>query len=112
MVTEGLIDAYLEKSVALLRSSSYLDLIIALSALTGRRTAEIATSAEFKCLDASTILFNGQLKVKGKLDVGPYEIPTLHDAQDIVNHLAILRKAKPLSCSKTRGSMDVKFSFS
>jgi hypothetical protein len=102
MVTEALIDAYLEKSVSLLRSSSYLDLIIGLSALTGRRTAETATSAEFKCLDASTILFNGQLKVKGKLDVGPYEIPTLHDAQDLVNHLAILRKAKPHLVSQSK----------
>lgn len=95
MVDEAVIDTYIEKAVSLLRSNSYLDLVLGLSALTGRRTAEIATSAEFTCIDASTLLFNGQLKVKGKLDVGPYQIPTLHDAPDLVDHLAILRTSKP-----------------
>ena len=89
------VDAYLQKAIAILQGNSYLDQIIALCALTGRRTAEIATSAEFTYSSAHKILFSGQLKVKQREGVFPYVIPVFHDANVLIQALAGLRKSKP-----------------
>lgn len=89
------VDKHINTSIHLLKSGSYLDVVLGLSALTGRRTAEIATSAQFKPLSVDQIEFKGQLKVKGRGDIGAYPIPVLHDSSLLVWHLKRLRQNKP-----------------
>ena len=89
------VDGHIETSVGLLKSGSYLDVIIGLSALTGRRTAEIGTSARFEVATPTSVVFYGQLKVKDREGVEAYEIPVLHDSRVLCEHLAAIRRRKP-----------------
>ena len=86
---------FIDTSISLLQSHSYIDMILGLCALTGRRSAEIATSAEFTYVDPHTILFHGQLKVKERQNVKPYSFPCLHKAEILVKCLSFLRQSKP-----------------
>jgi Telomere resolvase len=87
--------AYLEIAVNLLDATSYLDNILGLCALTGRRAAEIGASAEFKYIDNSNVEFSGQLKTKERIDVAPYQIPVLFNAAKLIQTLAKIRTIKP-----------------
>ena len=87
--------AYLDIAVSLLDTNSCIDNILGLCALTGRRAAEIGTSAEFKYIDQDTIEFNGQLKTKERIDVAPYRIPVLLDADKLIRTLIKIRTTKP-----------------
>jgi hypothetical protein len=88
------IDAYLKVASGLLDSKSYLDNILGLCALTGRRVAEIGCTAEFKYIDKQVLEFAGQLKTKERLDVAPYQIPTLFNATKLMQALAKIREVK------------------
>ena len=89
------VSRYLAVSRELLSStSSYLDLVIGLAAMTGRRTAEIACSASFEYVDEQTVLFSGQLKLKAR-QLSSYTIPVLHNPEELIKVLAKLRQAKP-----------------
>jgi hypothetical protein len=88
------IDAYLKVAGGLLDSKSYLDNILGLCALTGRRVAEIGCTAEFKYIDKQVLEFSGQLKTKERLDVTPYQIPTLFNAAKLIQALAKIREVK------------------
>jgi hypothetical protein len=91
----SLVDSYLQKAESLLESSNYLELIIALCALTGRRVAEIGCTAEFEIVNSKEVLFKGQLKLKGRENFEDYIIPVLTDSQKIRMALLKLRKLKP-----------------
>lgn len=89
------VDGYIKTSVELLNSNSIYDRIIALCALTGRRSAEIGCTARFfKTENDNTVLFDGQLKVKGRDDVKPYKIPVLCDSSKIIDCLKTIREDK------------------
>ena len=86
---------YLAISRALLSSnSSYLDLVIGLAALSGRRTAEIACSASFEYDSDQSVVFSGQLKLKAR-QLFSYAIPVLHQPKELIKTLHKLRLAKP-----------------
>lgn len=87
--------AYLDIAVSLLGATSCIDNILGLCALTGRRAAEIGTSAEFKYIDQDIIEFSGQLKTKERIDVAPYRIPVLFDADKLIRTLIKIRTTKP-----------------
>jgi integrase len=89
------VDGHIEKSIRLLNNRSYLDVIIGLGALTGRRMAEIGTSATFKIETAHTLIFEGQLKMKNRKNTGSYTIPVLHDSRLLVRRLKDIRLLKP-----------------
>jgi integrase len=90
------VDGYISKARGLLNDKSYITRILALAALTGRRVAEIGTSASFELIaDADNeILFDGQLKTKGR-DCPAYKIPVLANPTDLVLTLQELRTKKP-----------------
>lgn len=96
------VDGYINKAINLLQSQSYINLILALCALTGRRSAEIATSAEFTYVDHHTLFFQGQLKTRERTGVVPYNIPCLHKADILIKGLALLRQEKPHFLNDTR----------
>ena len=91
------VEKYIEISIGLLDAVSVYDRIIGLCSLTGRRPAEIATSAVLSPVSSNNRLatFTGQLKVKDRIDVTPYEIPLLHDYEPIVKTLTSIREEKP-----------------
>ena len=91
------IKEYIAVSYGLLNAVSVYDRIIGLCALTGRRPAEIATSAILSPIDNDKRLatFAGQLKVKDRIGVVPYEIPLLHNYEPIAKTLVSIRESKP-----------------
>lgn len=89
------VDSYLQKAKNLLGSSNYLELILGLCAVTGRRVAEIGCTAEFDPVDDCHVLFKGQLKLKGRTSFEDYVIPVLTNSQTIITALAKLRNDKP-----------------
>lgn len=105
------VDAYKNKNLQLLDSPYFIDNVLGLAALTGRRVAEIGCTAEFKKVDDKTAVFKGQLKNKGSKDTLPYTIPLLVDFEIINESLNKIRILKPRyinnmelfhnSCSKT-----------
>ena len=90
------VDGYIAKARALLDDRSYIVRILALAALTGRRVAELGTSASFQLIAGTDnkILFDGQLKTKGR-DCPAYKIPVLANPADLVQTLQALRTKKP-----------------
>jgi hypothetical protein len=105
------VKAYIDKNILLLDSPYFIDNVLGLAALTGRRVAEIGCTAKFKKVDDRTAIFEGQLKIKGRKDILPYEIPLLCDFDIIARSLNKIRLLKPKykdnmelfhnSCSKT-----------
>ena len=91
------VEKYINVSIGLLDAISIYDRIIGLCALTGRRPAEIATSAILSPVDSNKrqAIFTGQLKVKDRIDVAPYKIPLLYDYEPIAKTLSSVREAKP-----------------
>lgn len=105
------VDDYINKNVSLLDSPYFIDNVLGLSALTGRRVAEIACTAKLKKYSDKEAIFEGQLKTKNRDDVLPYTIPLLADFDIINESLNKIRDLKPRyinnvelfhnSCSKT-----------
>jgi len=91
------VDKYIAVAVGLLGAVSVYDRILGLTALTGRRVAEIACSAKLQPIKDNNLkaIFEGQLKTKGRTDVLPYEIPLLHDYNAIAKSLTSVQESKP-----------------
>ena len=91
------VEKYIDISIGLLDAVSVYDRIIGLCSLTGRRPAEIATSTVLTPIFGNNHLakFTGQLKVKDRIGVTPYEIPLLYDYEPIAKALESIREAKP-----------------
>jgi Telomere resolvase len=90
------IDRYIDVANGLLDESGYLLQIVGLCALTGRRAAEIGCTAKFSTLkdDPTKVLFEGQLKTKGRGELDAYTIPVLGDSKKIVETLNAIREKK------------------
>ena len=84
------------RAVEELKAVSYIRRIVALCALTGRRSYEIGCTASFEKIDHSTVLFAGQAKGKTRDDLLPYPIPLLTDADTVIDALNKLRNDKPV----------------
>ena len=87
---QGIID----KAISLLTSKSYINRVLALATLTGRRVAEIGCTAEFIPFNKNTVIFKGQLKTKEK-DCSDYKIPLLATTEHIISCLKGLRLDMP-----------------
>jgi hypothetical protein len=88
-------DAIVARGADLLRSPRWEDIAVGLAVTTGRRLTEILKTAHFYPMSAYTVLFEGQLKQKAEL-LAPYEIPTLVEADQVIEAAARLRTL--LSC--------------
>ena len=90
------IEQYINTAQRLMNAVSVYDRILSLCALTGRRSAEIACTAQFSPLeDDKAALFTGQLKTKDRDGIQPYEIPLLYEYNSIVKVLSSIREQKP-----------------
>ena len=92
-------DELILKACELLKSESYLNVALGLMLLTGRRSTEVLKTAEMILTSDNSVIFAGQLKTKGSDNAQtlPYEIPTLTDAQIVVDALAKLRQLRDFS---------------
>lgn len=86
------VEGYIEKAVSLLKVDSFIDNVLGLAALTGRRVAEIGCTAEFSYVDDFTVKFRGQLKTKDSDNSSSIEIPVLANSQLIISALERVRK--------------------
>jgi len=80
-ISQTTIQTFIESVVERCESGSkicWLSVGLALGLLTGRRQAEIFGDAEFVKVDATHIMFSGQMKMKSRQDVGAYVIPVFN----------------------------------
>lgn len=73
---------------------SWQNVSIALILTTGRRMSEIHATGEFEIVDSQNLMFTGQLKTKGRGDIGSYTIPCLVDSELILEGLNYLKKCE------------------
>ena len=86
------INALVTRAVKLLASREWADIAAGLAVLTGRRSAEILATAQFEYKTPYSVSFTGALKRKGETQQLSFEIPTLAQAEYIINALNKLRQ--------------------
>ena len=86
------INALVTRAVKLLASREWADIAAGLAVLTGRRSAEILATAQFEYKTPYSVSFTGALKRKGETQQLTFEIPTLAQAEYIINALNKLRQ--------------------
>jgi hypothetical protein len=91
-------DAIIERAISLLGATHWAQIAAGLVALTGRRSSEILASASFAKKTRWSVEFSGQLKRRGLLEGASFEIPTLAEADLVVEALGRLRSQ--VDCSK------------
>ena len=89
------VDGFVDVATGLLDGRSYLDRILGICALTGRRTFEVACTATFAVEGRNSLVFTGQAKTRGREGSESYVIPTLAPAAKIVATMATIREDKP-----------------
>jgi hypothetical protein len=85
------VEGYIGKAVDLLKVNSFIDNVLGLAALTGRRVAEIGCTAIFNYINDSTIAFKGQLKTKELDNNLSFEIPVFTDSKLVISALENIR---------------------
>lgn len=88
-------DAIVATAVRLLESPEWSEIAAGLSVLTGRRIAELLSTAEFSKKTQWSVTFTGALKRRGELKQLAFEIPTLTTADRVITALAKVRKELP-----------------
>lgn len=72
------------RAEALLTSDRWYDLTVGLALVTGRRLTEVLKTARFFSKSLYTVSFDGQLKKREDINLLPYEIPTLVEAEKVI----------------------------
>ena len=85
------VNALVYRAVNLLDSREWAEIAAGLAVLTGRRSAEILATAQFEYKTPFSVTFTGALKRKGETQRLSFEIPTLAQAEYIINALDKLR---------------------
>jgi len=84
--------SYIKKAEELIKTGSFINSVLGFAALTGRRVAEIACTAKFQLHSPSHLLFEGQLKTKGRGEIGSFVIPCLSSPIEIISRFKQFRK--------------------
>ncbi len=90
-------DQVVARAVELLKGNRWADIAAGLAVVTGRRLSEVLAEGRFHPKTAYTIVFDGQLKRQDKI-LEPYEIPTLCEAQLVLDAVERLRSL--VDCGK------------
>ena len=86
---------YIAKAESLIRTNHFISSVLGFAALTGRRVAEIACSAKFQLHSPAHLMFAGQLKTKGRGDIGSYLVPCLTSPIEVITEFKRFRKNSP-----------------
>ena len=89
------VDGFIDIGAGLLDGRSYLDRLLGICAVTGRRTYEVGCTAHFKAIGENKLLFGGQAKTRGREKSETFEIPTLASARKVVETLSTIREDRP-----------------
>lgn len=88
-------EPFVLKASSLLDSDHWPTLSAALIALTGRRPTEVVWCGRFEAASDYTLMFSGQLK-KGNVETPSFEIPTLIEANRVLDALARLSQIQKI----------------
>lgn len=88
-------DRIVVEAVRLLDSPEWAKIAAGLAVLTGRRSSELLSTADFKQSSKWSVTFSGALKRKGEIKMLCFEIPTLATAARVCEALARLRQQLP-----------------
>ncbi|NJP10094.1 MAG: hypothetical protein HC866_11950 [Leptolyngbyaceae cyanobacterium RU_5_1] len=88
-------DAIVAQAVRLLNSPEWSEIAAGLSVLTGRRSSEILSTAEFVPKTKWSVTFTGALKRRGETQILSFEIPTLTTAEKVCKALEKVRRELP-----------------
>jgi hypothetical protein len=88
-------DAIVRKAIALLKSPEWSEIAAGLSVLTGRRSSELLSTAQFTKCSKWSVTFTGALKRRGETKLLSIEIPTLAQSDAVCKALAKVRRELP-----------------
>jgi hypothetical protein len=88
-------DAIVAQAVRLLNSPGWSEVAAGLSVLTGRRSSEILSTAQFVPKTKWSVTFTGALKRRGETQILSFEIPTLTTADKVCRALEKVRRELP-----------------
>lgn len=86
------VQGYIETSISLFQSKNFIDKVLGFAAITGRRVAEIGSTAEFELHTPQHLIFKGQLKTKESKYYDSYVIPILMNTYDFITHFRFFRE--------------------
>ncbi|PSF27684.1 hypothetical protein C7H19_24925 [Aphanothece hegewaldii CCALA 016] len=88
-------NAIVERAIALLNSLEWSEVAAGLSVITGRRSSELLSTAQFTYSSEWSVSFTGALKRGGETEVLSFEIPTLAPAKLVCQALSKVRQQLP-----------------
>jgi len=86
------VQGYIETAISLIQSKNFIDKVLGFAAITGRRVAEIGSTAEFELHTPQHLIFKGQLKTKESKYYDSYVIPILMNTYDFITHFRFFRE--------------------
>ncbi len=101
-------DAIVARAVKLLGEPDWADVAAGLAVLTGRRSAELLSTARFEVKSKWSVTFTGAVKRRGEQGLA-FEIPTLTTAKRIVSAIEKLRRELPQAVELPAGEVNAKF---
>jgi hypothetical protein len=87
-------DAIVARAVKLIEEPDWADIAAGLAVLTGRRSAELLSTARFEVKSKWSVTFRGAVKRRGEKGLA-FEIPTLTTAKRVVTAIEKLRQELP-----------------
>lgn len=102
-------DEIVGKAVELLASPEWSEVCAGLAVLTGRRSSELLSTAQFEKASRWSVTFTGALKRRGELQELSFEIPTLTTADRVLKALAKVRSELPEATELSAASVNRKY---
>ena len=97
------------QALKLLDSLEWAEIAAGLALLTGRRSSELLSTAQFVPKSAWSVTFTGALKRRGESQALSFEIPTLAPAERVCEALGKIRQALPEASQMTARAINSKF---
>jgi hypothetical protein len=101
-------DEIVSRAVELLDRPDWADVAAGLAVLTGRRSAELLSTANFEVVSQRSLIFTGAVKRRGEKGLA-FEIPTLTDANRVVDAIALLRRELPDAIQLSAKDVNAKY---
>jgi hypothetical protein len=101
-------DAIVARAVKLLGEPDWADMAAGLAVLTGRRSAELLSTARFEVKSKWSVTFTGAVKRRGEQGLA-FEIPTLTTAKRVVTAIDKLRRELPQALELPASEVNAKY---
>lgn len=96
------------RAVQLIGEQDWADIAAGLAVLTGRRSAELLSTAQFELKSKWSVTFTGAVKRRGETGLS-FEIPTLTTAKRVVDAIAKLRRELPEATNLPADQVNAKY---